>query len=49
VIRLIAAGTVEERIVKMQEGKQQLSDGVLLGEENLFTLDADVLHDLLRG
>ncbi len=49
VIRLIAAGTVEERIIKMQEGKQQLSDGVLLGEENLFTLDADVLHDLLRG
>ncbi|MBR3797042.1 MAG: SNF2 helicase associated domain-containing protein [Clostridia bacterium] len=49
VIRLIAAGTVEERIVKMQEGKQMLSDGVLLGEENLFTLDADVLHDLLRG
>lgn len=49
VIRLIAAGTVEERIVKMQESKQMLSDGVLLGEENLFTLDADVLHDLLRG
>lgn len=49
VIRLIASGTVEERIVKMQEGKQMLSDGVLLGEENLFTLDADMLRDLLRG
>ena len=49
VIRLIAAGTVEERILHIQESKKALSDGVLLGEENLFTLDAEQMRDLLRG
>ena len=48
VIRLIASDTVEERILKMQESKAALSDGVLLGEENLFNMDADALRDILR-
>lgn len=49
VISLIAAGTIEERILMMQEEKRALSDGVLLGEETLFTLDADALQKILRG
>ena len=48
VIRMIASGTVEERILALQESKQQLGDGVLLGEETLFNLDADVLRKILR-
>ena len=48
VIRMIASGTVEERILTLQESKQQLGDGVLLGEETLFNLDADVLRKILR-
>ncbi len=47
VIRLIAADTIEERILKLQEVKSQLSESVL-GEENLFTIDADTLRELLR-
>jgi len=49
VIRLIASDTVEERILRMQESKAALSDGVLLGEENLFNMDTDALRDILRG
>ena len=47
VIRLIAADTVEEHILNIQERKRALSDGVLLGEENLFTMDAEVLREVL--
>lgn len=49
VIRLIAAGTVEERILQLQEQKRALSDGVLLGDENLFTIDTATLREILRG
>ena len=48
VIRLIAADTVEERILHLQESKRELSDGILLGEENLFTMDADTLQSILK-
>ncbi|MGN0995491.1 MAG: SNF2-related protein [Candidatus Ventricola sp.] len=48
VIRMIASDTVEERILALQESKQQLGDGVLLGEETLFTLDADALRRILK-
>lgn len=48
VIRLIASDTVEERILRIQESKQALGDGVLMGEENLFTMDAQMLRDILR-
>ncbi|MBQ2990540.1 MAG: SNF2 helicase associated domain-containing protein [Clostridia bacterium] len=47
VIKLIASGTVEEKILRLQESKRQLGDGVLLGEENLFTMDADTLREIL--
>lgn len=47
VIKLIASDTVEEKIIKLQESKRELGDGVLLGEENLFTMDAQTLRDIL--
>lgn len=47
VIRLIAADSVEEHILNIQERKRVLSDGVLMGEENLFTMDADMLREVL--
>ncbi len=47
VISMIASDTVEERILHMQEEKQALSDGILEGEENLFTVDADLLRKIL--
>lgn len=49
VIRLIASDTVEEHILKIQERKKALGDGVLLGEENLFTVDAELLREVLGG
>lgn len=49
VILLIAEGTVEERVLAIQESKRQLTDGVLTGEENLFTMDADTLREILGG
>ena len=47
VIKLIASDSVEEHILNIQERKRALSDGVLLGEENLFTMDADTLREVL--
>ncbi|MBP3656956.1 MAG: SNF2 helicase associated domain-containing protein [Clostridia bacterium] len=49
VISLIAAGTVEERILRLQQAKSALSDGVLEGGENLFTLDAEAFRQILKG
>ena len=49
VISLIASGTVEERILRLQQKKAALSDGVLEGGDNLFTLDAEAFKDILRG
>ena len=43
VIKLIASDSVEEHILNIQERKRALSDGVLLGVVNVFTLDADTL------
>ena len=47
VIKLIASDSVEERIVKIQQQKQILGDGVLLGDEDLFSLDTQALQDIL--
>lgn len=49
VIRLIASGTVEEHILRIQEQKKALGDGVLLGGENFFTVDAEMLREVLGG
>ena len=48
VIRMIASDSVEERILALQESKQALGDGVLMGEENLFTIDAELLRNILK-
>jgi len=47
VIKLIADNTIEARILKLQQRKMALSDGVLAGDENLFTMDAQALKSLL--
>ena len=47
VIKLIADDTIEARILKLQQRKTALSDGVLTGDENLFTMDAQALKSLL--
>ena len=49
VIRLIAADSIEERILHLQEAKSALSDGVLTGEDTLFTIDPQQLKALIRG
>ena len=49
VFDLIAADTIEERIVLLQQEKKALSDGVLLGEDSLFTVDAAALREILKG
>ena len=49
VFSLIAAGTVEERILRLQQAKTALGAGVLEGEETLFNLDAELLRALLKG
>lgn len=48
VFSLIAAQSVEERIQKLQQLKAELAGDVLSGEENLFTVDAQTLRELLR-
>ena len=48
-IRDLTAGTIEERIVLLQEEKKALSDGVLLGEDSLFTVDAPALREILKA
>lgn len=49
VFSLIASGTIEERIVLLQQEKKELSDGVLLGEDSLFTVDASALRKILKA
>ena len=49
VFSLIAADTVEERILRLQRAKTALGAGVLEGEETLFNLDTELLRALLRG
>lgn len=48
VYRLIAAGTIEENILKLQEKKQNLADEILAGESiRLFELNREELLGLL--
>lgn len=49
VFYLIAADTIEERILLLQQEKRALSDDVLSGEETLFTLDAGALKEILQA
>ena len=47
VLRLIASGTIEERIAKLQEEKAALSDGILAGDTPAAPLDERTLRALL--
>ncbi|MEF9877558.1 MAG: C-terminal helicase domain-containing protein, partial [Gordonibacter sp.] len=48
--RVIAAGTIEERIVRLQEAKSQLADQIVGGNGiSLSTLSREDLLELLEG
>ena len=47
VFKLIAADTIEERILLLQQEKAALSDAVLTGDEGLGTLDEKTMRELL--
>ena len=49
VFRLIAADSIEERILRLQEEKHALGEGVLETGEGLSALDADALKKLLKA
>ncbi|MBQ6987138.1 MAG: DEAD/DEAH box helicase [Oscillibacter sp.] len=49
VYRMIVKGTIEEKILSMQEAKRDLADAILSGErESLFSLSNEELLDLLN-
>ena len=48
VLKLIAAGTIEEKIVQLQETKKELADAIISGENtSLMSLSRDELMELL--
>ena len=49
VYRMIVKGTIEEKILAMQEAKKDLADAILSGEsESLFSLSNEELLELLE-
>ena len=49
VMKLIAAGTIEEKIVELQETKRELADAIISGENtSLMSLSREELMDLLE-
>ncbi|MBN1361490.1 MAG: DEAD/DEAH box helicase [Sedimentisphaerales bacterium] len=49
VYRLVAAETIEEKIVQLHHAKRDLADSLLEGTDTAHTLTADELIDLLRN
>jgi hypothetical protein len=49
VYRLVAADTIEEKIVQLHHAKRDLADSLLEGTDTAHTLTADELIDLLRN
>ncbi|MBB1534633.1 hypothetical protein, partial [Leptotrichia sp.] len=50
VIKLVTEGTIEEKIIKIQENKKQLSENLLESKDNdkvLFEMSDKELMDLL--
>ena len=48
--KLIVKGTIEEKIVKMQESKKELADAILNGENGSITqMSKEELMELLEG
>ncbi|MEM6878616.1 MAG: C-terminal helicase domain-containing protein, partial [Bacteroidota bacterium] len=48
VYRLVAEGTIEEKIVQLHREKRDLADSLLAGTEASGKLDADQLLDLIK-
>ena len=49
VMKLIAAGTIEEKIVELQKTKRELADAIISGENtSLMSLSREELMDLLE-
>jgi hypothetical protein len=49
IYRLVAADTIEEKIVELHHAKRDLADSLLEGTDTAHTLTADELIDLLRN
>jgi SNF2 family DNA or RNA helicase len=49
VYRIVAEGTIEEKIVKLHEHKRDLADSLLEGAEMSARLNADDLLDLIKN
>jgi SNF2 family DNA or RNA helicase len=49
VYRLVAADTIEEKIVELHHAKRDLADSLLEGTDTAHTLTTDELIDLLRN
>jgi superfamily II DNA or RNA helicase/tetratricopeptide (TPR) repeat protein len=49
IYRLVAADTIEEKIVQLHHAKRDLADSLLEGTDTAHTLTADDLIDLLRN
>ena len=49
IYRLVAADTIEEKIVQLHHAKRDLADSLLEGTDTAHTLTADELIDLLRN
>ncbi|MBQ9064491.1 MAG: DEAD/DEAH box helicase [Blautia sp.] len=47
VIKLIAADTIEEKIIKLQEAKKDLADAIMGGEGSLMSMTREELLELL--
>jgi SNF2 family DNA or RNA helicase len=48
VYRLVAAGTIEEKIVELHRDKRDLADNLLSGADQAAGLDMDEMLRLLR-
>jgi SNF2 family DNA or RNA helicase len=49
IYRLVAADTIEEKIVQLHHAKRDLADSLLEGTDTAHALTADELIDLLRN
>ncbi len=49
IYRLVAADTIEEKIVQLHHATRDLADSLLEGTDTAHTLTADELIDLLRN
>ena len=48
IYKLIAEGTIESRILELQEEKRNLADSLLSQDQETWALDQDTLKELLK-